>query len=78
LIFIERGQKTHDRIADGFSGSNMVLNMALMKKYKMIRQEDIEEFKEAGHEGGSEPIEMRHDWIMRKNMPGGFQVPRGE
>ena len=31
---------------DGFSRSNMVLHMALMKKYKMIGEEDIEEFSE--------------------------------
>ncbi len=31
---------------DGFSRSNMSLHMALMKKYKMICKEDIEEFSE--------------------------------
>ncbi len=31
---------------DGYSRSNMSLQMALMKKYKMIRKEDIEEFSE--------------------------------
>jgi len=31
---------------DGFSRSNMVLHMALIKKYKMINEEDIEEFSE--------------------------------
>jgi protein-tyrosine phosphatase len=31
---------------DGYSRSNMFLHMALMKKYKMICKEDIEEFSE--------------------------------
>ena len=31
---------------DGYSRSNMTLHMALMKKYEMIGQEDIEEFSE--------------------------------
>jgi len=31
---------------DGYSRSNMTLHMALMKRYEMISQEDIEEFSE--------------------------------
>jgi len=31
---------------DGFSRSNMLLHMALMKKYKMIGEDDIKEFSE--------------------------------
>ena len=33
---------------DGYSRSNMVFHMALMKKYKMISEEDIAEFSESG------------------------------
>ena len=32
---------------DGYSRSRMSLHMALMKKFEMINQEDIEEFSEA-------------------------------
>jgi len=31
---------------DGYSRSNLTLHMALMKRYEMISQEDIEEFSE--------------------------------
>lgn len=31
---------------DGFSRSNMLLHMALMKRYKMIGEDDIKEFSE--------------------------------
>lgn len=43
-------QKTESKMLrnclDGHSRSNMALHMALMKKYEMIYQEDIEEFSE--------------------------------
>jgi hypothetical protein len=43
-------QKTESKILrsclNGYSRSEMTLHMALMKKYEMICQEDIEEFSE--------------------------------
>ena len=44
--FQKKESKTLRDCLNGFSKSNMCLHMALMKKYKMICKEDLEEFSE--------------------------------
>ena len=44
--FQKKESKVLRNCLDGYSRSKMSLHMALMKKYEMIYQEDIEEFSE--------------------------------
>ena len=46
VAFQKNESKILQNCLDSFSRSNMSLHMALMKKYKMICKEDIEEFSE--------------------------------